>query len=593
MAQGMSADQDGGLLELSVPGAPAAPPLAIPDLRRALCAALADLPADVTQVLIRGAGALDGPDLPLAREDEAPTPCTLCAAVALAPRPVAVLIEGAARGRGAALAVAATWRLALPGAQLAFPEVSLGLLPGCDVTTRLPALVGAEVALRLLCSGAPIGAEEALALGLIDAVVADRDAAVAQIAALAAAGRAPRADEGRVFLRQVAAARAAFGAASPPAAQAAIDCVEAAMLLPPPQAAAFATARAAELAASPEAAALCHLAQAERRFLSAPFDLASGPALPALGVAGAEPVLAGLAGAALRAGAEVVVADPSAERLTAFLRLVALRQEEALRAGRITAEAREAEWARLTAAADPAALAGAGVVVAATAADLPPAQPGQDRLIAGRAAAALPAEAPRLTLAGRVAELGLPEGAPPPPVAWAFLRGLGLWVVPTGPQVRSGVSGRLAGAAGQAALALLGLGVAPAAVAAALAGLGLRMALPAPQEATATAQARRAMPSAELRARILAAMANEGARLIQVGVIDSAEAVDLVAVQGLGLGRSLGGPMHWADARGLLILRRDLTLWQDEGAVWAPSAGLDALVSRGRGFAGAIPVRTR
>ena len=589
----MSADQDGGLLELALPGPSGAPALAIPDLRRALCAALADLPADVTQVLIRGEGALDGPDLPLAEEDEAPTPDVLCAAVASAARPVAVLIEGTARGRGAALAVAAAWRLALPGAQLVFPEVLLGLLPGCDVSSRLPALVGAKAALRLLCSGAPIGAEEALALGLIDAVVADRDAAVAQIAALAAAGRAPRAGHGREFLRQIAAARAALGAAPSPAARATIDCVEAAILLPAPQAASFARTRAAELAASPEAAALCHLAQAERRFQSLPFPPANGPALPALGVAGAEPAMAGLVVAALRAGAEVVVADPSAERLAAFLRLVALRQEEALRAGRITPEAREAEWARLTAAAEPAALEGAGVVVAATAADLPPPQPGQDRLIVGRAAAARPAEAPRLTLAGRVAELGLPEGAPPPHAAWAFLRGLGLWVVPTGPQVRSGVSGRLAGAAGQAALALLGLGVAPAAVAAALAGLGLRMALPAPQEATDTAMARRTLPSAELHARILAAMANEGARLIQAGAIDSADAVDLVAVQGLGLGRSLGGPMHWADARGLLILRRDLMLWKDEGVIWAPSAGLDALVSRGRGFAGAIPVRTR
>ena len=71
------------------------------------------------------------------------------------------------------LALAADGRVASNdrATRLGVPEVQLGLLPGGGGTQRLPRLVGLAPALRLLLTGRQLGADEALALGLVDAVV--------------------------------------------------------------------------------------------------------------------------------------------------------------------------------------------------------------------------------------------------------------------------------------------------------------------------------------------------------------------------------------------------------------------------------------
>ncbi|MBY5935191.1 enoyl-CoA hydratase/isomerase family protein [Tateyamaria omphalii] len=54
----------------------------------------------------------------------------------------------------------------------------------------------------------------------------------------------------------------------------------------------------------------------------------------------------------------------------------------------------------------------------------------------------------------------------------------------------------------------------------------------------------------DIRALLLAAMANEGARIVEEGIAESADAVDVVKVAGYGFPRWRGGPMHWAAAQG-------------------------------------------
>ena len=86
-------------------------------------------------------------------------------------KPVVAAIQGVAFGGGLELALGCRARVAWAGARLALPEVKLGLLPGAGGTQRLPRIVGVENALAMIVSGNPIGAEEALKVGLVDAVL--------------------------------------------------------------------------------------------------------------------------------------------------------------------------------------------------------------------------------------------------------------------------------------------------------------------------------------------------------------------------------------------------------------------------------------
>jgi 3-hydroxyacyl-CoA dehydrogenase len=85
-------------------------------------------------------------------------------------KPTIAAIHGTALGGGLELALGCHFRVADAGAKLGLPEVKLGLLPGGGGTVRLPRLVGALKALGMIVTGTPIGAAEALAAGLVDAV---------------------------------------------------------------------------------------------------------------------------------------------------------------------------------------------------------------------------------------------------------------------------------------------------------------------------------------------------------------------------------------------------------------------------------------
>jgi 3-hydroxyacyl-CoA dehydrogenase len=86
-------------------------------------------------------------------------------------KPVVVALHGATLGGGVEVALACHFRVAAPDARLGLPEIKLGLLPGAGGTQRLPRLIGAEKTLRLITSGDPVPARQALADGLVDAIV--------------------------------------------------------------------------------------------------------------------------------------------------------------------------------------------------------------------------------------------------------------------------------------------------------------------------------------------------------------------------------------------------------------------------------------
>ena len=86
-------------------------------------------------------------------------------------KPVIAAINGFALGGGCELAMACTLRLAADTARLGQPEISLGLIPGYAGTQRLPRLVGKGKAMELILTGAPIAADEAQRIGLVNRVV--------------------------------------------------------------------------------------------------------------------------------------------------------------------------------------------------------------------------------------------------------------------------------------------------------------------------------------------------------------------------------------------------------------------------------------
>ncbi|KAI5940364.1 Peroxisomal bifunctional enzyme [Manis javanica] len=86
-------------------------------------------------------------------------------------KPVVAAIEGVALGGGLELALGCHYRIAHAEAQVAFPEVLLGIIPGARGTQLLPRLIGVPAALDLITTGRYVLADEGLKLGILDEIV--------------------------------------------------------------------------------------------------------------------------------------------------------------------------------------------------------------------------------------------------------------------------------------------------------------------------------------------------------------------------------------------------------------------------------------
>jgi 3-hydroxyacyl-CoA dehydrogenase len=284
----------------------------------------------------------------------------LLAAIEDSPKPVVIAIHGTALGGGLELAMAGHFRIAAPTAILGQPEVNLGIIPGAEGTVRLPRLVGTQKALEMCVTGKPIKAREALAAGLLDAVV-DGDLAEAALAfARDAAGRGtvrtrdrserlgtPEANAplfasarelaGRTRRRQVAPLKA-------------VDSIEAATTLPFEEAIRRERELFSECIATEQAKGLIHLFFAERavskiRSLSSevvPRDIAR------VAVVGAGTMGGGIAAACANAGLAVTMKESSQEALDRGIAAVRRTYESSVSRGRLTADAAAERMARLT-----------------------------------------------------------------------------------------------------------------------------------------------------------------------------------------------------------------------------------------------------
>jgi 3-hydroxyacyl-CoA dehydrogenase len=89
----------------------------------------------------------------------------------------------------------------------------------------------------------------------------------------------------------------------------------------------------------------------------------------------------------------------------------------------------------------------------------------------------------------------------------------------------------------------------------------------------------------EILERCLYAMVNEGAKLIDEGVVPRADEIDVAMVNGIGFPSYTGGPMWWADTVGLGRIRDAIHDWGTRDAAnWSPAPLLDRLAAAGQRF---------
>ena len=85
--------------------------------------------------------------------------------------------------------------------------------------------------------------------------------------------------------------------------------------------------------------------------------------------------------------------------------------------------------------------------------------------------------------------------------------------------------------------------------------------------------------------RYMAAMVNEGAKVVEEGIALRPLDVDVTFISGYGFPRWRGGPMKWADMQGLDKILADIQAFEQEDPLfWKPAALLKKLVAEGKNF---------
>jgi 3-hydroxyacyl-CoA dehydrogenase len=268
------------------------------------------------------------------------------------PKPMVAAIHGTAFGGGLETAMGFHYRVAVPSAQVGQPEVKLGIIPGAAGTQRLPRLAGVAKATQMCADGNPIGAKEALELGIVDRIVEGDllQGAVAFLREKIAAGeRPPKTRERNDKLGDEAANAAVFEAARAQAKKAArgmmapmaaIDAVEAATKLPFEEG----CAREAELFKqclfSDQSKAMIHVFFGEREVAKIP-DVPKDTGvfeIKKAAIIGAGTMGGGIAMNYANAGIPVIVREVAQEALDRGMATIRKNYENSVKKGRFTQE---------------------------------------------------------------------------------------------------------------------------------------------------------------------------------------------------------------------------------------------------------------
>ncbi len=291
-------------------------------------------------------------------------------------KPVVAAMHGFALGGGFELALGCDARIAVPGTQVGLPEVTLGILPAAGGTQRLPRCVGLARAMRMICTGERITAEQAGEAGLIDRVVEADLLHHAVELARAMRGKkrdlldqpVPAEDDGAVAAAEQWALRAGKRR---PAVLAAIASIRNAA--GPDKLAGMAAERAFfdQLQQSGDAVALRYQFFAEREAVKLPPAVSVEPKpVRTMAVIGGGTMGGGIAISALDAGLEVLLLEQDAEALARGAERVRSHYQGRVAEGKVQERDAAARLARLTATLDWNMLARADVIIEAVFEDL-------------------------------------------------------------------------------------------------------------------------------------------------------------------------------------------------------------------------------
>jgi 3-hydroxyacyl-CoA dehydrogenase len=326
------------------------------DLRRDIVEGLARAEADAkvkAVVLIGSARAFSGGadirEFGSPKASAEPTLNTVIRILESAKKPVVAAIGGACMGGGLELALGCHYRVAVKGAQIALPEVKLGLMPGAGGTQRLPRLIGAEAALNMIVSGNPVPSEQLKESALFDEMV-EHDLLPGAIAFAdkVAAERRPlkRVRDMEVSLAnadgffQVARNTVRAAAKHFPAPLKCVDAVAAAVTMPYEEGARFERESFLQLMQTPESRALRHAFFGERAAAKIP-DVPEDTPLRKIGrmaVIGAGTMGGGITMNFLGAGIPVTLLETKQEALDKGIATIRRNYEASARKGRLTAQ---------------------------------------------------------------------------------------------------------------------------------------------------------------------------------------------------------------------------------------------------------------
>ncbi|GMU92710.1 MAG: crotonase [Candidatus Hydrogenedentota bacterium] len=266
-------------------------------------------------------------------------------------KPVIAAIHGTALGGGLETALGCHYRCAAPSAQVGFPEVKLGIVPGAGGTQRLPRLAGVQAALELIPSGDPIPALRAMELGIIDEIIDEKLEGAGMYAETVAAEKRPlrkirdmddklagaRSDPAIFEQARKALAKTKRGFEAP---QRCVDCVEAAATLPFDQGLERERQIFVECLMSEQSAAQRHLFFAERQVSKIPDVPKDTPVkkIEKAAVIGAGTMGGGIAMNFANAGIPVCLMDATKEALDRGLDTIRRNYAATVSKGRLTQE---------------------------------------------------------------------------------------------------------------------------------------------------------------------------------------------------------------------------------------------------------------
>lgn len=295
-------------------------------------------------------------------------------------KPTVAAIHGTALGGGLELALGCHFRVADAGARLGLPEVKLGLLPGGGGTARLPRLVGAMKALRMIVSGSPISAAEAHEAGLVDAVFeGDLTTHAVNFAREIARKGGPftpvrdRNDELRRTDLAAFDAEAADLARKARGLEAPLACAQSvrnAVTLPFEEALAAERALFMKLVASDQSRAQRHLFFAEREAAKIPGKDVVKRRIARVGVIGAGTMGGGIAMAFVNGGFPVTLLETSEEALQRGLGMIEKNYAVSVSRGSLTEDARRQRLAQFKGSTDYADLVDCDLIVEAVFEDM-------------------------------------------------------------------------------------------------------------------------------------------------------------------------------------------------------------------------------